>query len=339
MSPTSRRYALAPKASLSLLMLLQLLASPRASGQDASFSQGHWNRLWLNPALAGLEVCPRFYSGYRNQMPSVPGSFISYFASADMMAASTGTGFGLSLASDQPQVGVFSQNSLDLSLSQRVRLSDEASLSLGLQNSLRQRVLDFGNMLLPSMIDPNSGPMHHLGPEGSRSRTYWDMGAGVSAHGPRWLVGASAQNIREAYPFGERNPSTRMQRKLTLHAAGELRVWPGRFGAPSVYLAPSALWQRQGDHRRLSAGGLARYQVLRLGGFLNLFPASGARTATAVLGFHTDWFTFAYSYDWGVGQEAGQTRNAHELSFGMKFECFERKSKRTHVPCPAFMRQ
>ena len=53
------------------------------SAQDYTYSQFYANPLYLNPAMAGSEYCPRLILNYRNQWPSLPEAFVSYSASFD----------------------------------------------------------------------------------------------------------------------------------------------------------------------------------------------------------------------------------------------------------------
>ncbi|MFQ3327045.1 MAG: hypothetical protein ACI8YC_001686, partial [Salibacteraceae bacterium] len=54
--------------------------------QDPIYSQFYSNPLYLNPALAGVERCPRFVMNYRNQWPGISsggGNYVTYSASYD----------------------------------------------------------------------------------------------------------------------------------------------------------------------------------------------------------------------------------------------------------------
>jgi len=69
--------------------------------QDPSFSQFYANRLYLNPAFAGTENCPRVGLSYRNQWPSLDQGFVTYSASYDQRVDALAGGLGLLVMSDE----------------------------------------------------------------------------------------------------------------------------------------------------------------------------------------------------------------------------------------------
>ena len=48
-----------------------------ASAQDPAFSQFYANPLYLNPAFAGTNVCPRVNLNYRDQWPGIGRTYVS----------------------------------------------------------------------------------------------------------------------------------------------------------------------------------------------------------------------------------------------------------------------
>ena len=53
------------------------------NAQDPEFTQFYANPIYLNPAFAGTNICPRVNLNWRNQWPGVSGTFITYSASFD----------------------------------------------------------------------------------------------------------------------------------------------------------------------------------------------------------------------------------------------------------------
>ena len=51
-----------------------------ANAQDPTFTQFYANPLYLNPAFAGSNGCPRFALNYRNEWPQLTGNYVTYSA-------------------------------------------------------------------------------------------------------------------------------------------------------------------------------------------------------------------------------------------------------------------
>ena len=66
-----------------IVTIVLAFAGMRIQAQDALFSQYYANPLYLNPAFAGTNVCPRLAFHFRDQWPSAPGTFMTYSASYD----------------------------------------------------------------------------------------------------------------------------------------------------------------------------------------------------------------------------------------------------------------
>ena len=56
-----------------IISIVLAMAGLRIQAQDAMFSQYYANPLYLNPAFAGTNVCPRLAFHFRDQWPSMPG--------------------------------------------------------------------------------------------------------------------------------------------------------------------------------------------------------------------------------------------------------------------------
>ncbi len=56
---------------LTLLTFAMLSIGQLLYAQDAHFSQYYANPLYLNPAFAGSDICPRVTLNYRNQKPVI----------------------------------------------------------------------------------------------------------------------------------------------------------------------------------------------------------------------------------------------------------------------------
>ena len=61
-----------------------------ANAQDPAFSQFYANPLYLNPAFAGTNECPRVNLNYRDQWPGLGRTFVTSTASYDTRIGQSG---------------------------------------------------------------------------------------------------------------------------------------------------------------------------------------------------------------------------------------------------------
>src|SRR5688572_25484301 len=84
--------------------------------QDPEFSQFYAAPIYTNPAMAGTAFCNRMSAGrisinYRNQWPSLPGTFRSFNASYDQHYEKIGGGIGLMATYDRAGAGLLTTTS------------------------------------------------------------------------------------------------------------------------------------------------------------------------------------------------------------------------------------
>ena len=88
-----------------IVTIVLAFAGMRIQAQDALFSQYYANPLYLNPAFAGTNVCPRLAFHFRDQWPSAPGTFMTYSASYDEHFDKLSGGVGVLLMGDRAGEG------------------------------------------------------------------------------------------------------------------------------------------------------------------------------------------------------------------------------------------
>ena len=73
-----------------LCLIVFVAIGYKAKAQDPAFSQFFANPLYLNPAMAGTDICPRLSLNHRNQWPSIGKTYVTYSASYDQFAEKLG---------------------------------------------------------------------------------------------------------------------------------------------------------------------------------------------------------------------------------------------------------
>src|SRR5256885_13790187 len=93
-----------------ILLGVFILLTVSCFAQDPEFTQFYANPLYLNPAFAGSARCPRIELNYRNQWPSLTGTFVTYSASYDQHVDAISGGLGLLAVSDRAGEGTLNTN-------------------------------------------------------------------------------------------------------------------------------------------------------------------------------------------------------------------------------------
>jgi type IX secretion system PorP/SprF family membrane protein len=325
-----------------LLVLVMMLVVNGLRAQDPHFSQYYANPLYLNPAFAGSNVCPRLVMNYRNQWPSIPGSYVTYNASYDMHFNTLGGGLGIIVSSDRQGEGVLSTQQVALMYSVRIRVTREFFIKAGLQAGFFQKSLDFNKLTFAVQIDSRWGfskPTQEIAPPGGRySTSDVDFAAGILGYSQKFFIGFAAHHlvpVNEAFISGN---ESYLPMKLTGHfgwkipltAAGRNRLRPS-----DPILSPNFLFMQQGVYQQLNYGLYFQQQPFVLGLWYR-HSLQGSDAVIALVGFEYDKFKFGYSYDITVSDLGAASGGAHEISMGLKFNCPQRRVRLNEISCPSF---
>ena len=302
------------------------------SAQDPEFTQFYANPIYLNPAFAGTNICPRVNLNWRNQWPGVSGTFITYSASFDQHSEAIHGGLGLLVTTDQ------AANSLQTTrvsgmYSYQLKISRKFSIRMGMEATFFQKTLDWSKLTFGDMIDPRRGFVLQTGdqPRGG-STAGLDFSAGFLGFSESFYFGFAAHHLTQPNESLIKEQS-KLPMKLTAHAGAMIPL----AGAASQYqtedamISPNIIYRRQAD-----------FQQLNMGLYVKKGPLVGGvwyrnRDAFIVLlGIQSDNLKIGYSYDVTISKLANATAGSHELSFQINFNCRPRKKTFRTISCPSF---
>ena len=121
--------------------------------QDPTFTQFYANPLYLNPAFAGSNKCPRISMNYRNEWPNLSGNYVTYSASYDKYVKNIKGGIGLLATHDQQGRGTISTSMLGLIYSYHLKVNRKFTLLFGARAAYYQKSLDVTKLTFGDMID------------------------------------------------------------------------------------------------------------------------------------------------------------------------------------------
>lgn len=329
--------------SLTMLTVFSLRA------QDPMFTQFYANPLWLNPALAGVERCPRVISNYRNQWPkTVNGgvNYVTYAVSYDQHVDALNGGLGIQVMNDQSGNGVFNNYYISGMYSYNLPVNRKFSMRFGLQGSYIQKNLDWSKLTFGDMIDPRYGFIFQTQETpGLDNAKMADFSAGWLGYSQRFYGGFAVHHMtqpREQFLNGDKNF---LPRKYTVHAGWKIPL-NKRFPKEGS-VSPNFMYVRQGNDLAFNPNanklflGLYAQKGPIVGGVWmrsNTGSIEGFATESFIMlfGLQTDYLRFGYSYDLTISRLTNDTGGSHEISVALLFDCRPKRTKFRYIDCPKF---
>jgi type IX secretion system PorP/SprF family membrane protein len=331
------------KFILLLTVLTVVLFKNEGKAQDPEFSQFYANPLYLNPALAGANICPRIVLNYRNQWPGLAKSFVTYNASYDQYVNKIAGGVGIMVNMDNAGSGILKTTQASLMYAYNLRAGENLYFNLAVQGTFYQKALNWDQLQFGDQIDPQQGfvlPTSETPPDNS-SVTFPDFAAGM-AFGWKGILhgGVAVHHLTQPdMAFYSAN-----ENKLPMKITGHLGMNISLEGAGSAfseqeesqfYIAPNLLYQQQGEFHQLNAGiYVIRLPIIVGGWFRHNFENADA--FIALVGINYKNLRLGYSYDLTLSKLKSNTGGAHEISAAWQFDCIEKRRKLRAIKCPDF---
>ncbi len=309
--------------------------------QDPEFSQFYASPIYTNPAMAGTAICQRTGTAgraainYRNQWPSLAGTFVTTAFSYDQHFDGIDGGVALLAVRDVAGEGLLTTSSLSAIYSYHLPITRKLSMRFGLEAQVMQRKIDFDKLRWEDQIDPLRG---FGGPTAEQFATDVITTPNFSTG---WLIytntfygGIAVHNIIEPVQSFYANDNAILPRRYTIHAGSVIPLT--KRGTSSSSFSPNILFMSQAQFTQMNVGFYLNRGPLVTGlWFRQTFGEAANSDALMILfGFKKDKFKFGYSYDITVDSKRGAAKGSHEISTTIEW-CAKRPSKKHHpIPCP-----
>ncbi|MDG1429239.1 MAG: PorP/SprF family type IX secretion system membrane protein [Crocinitomicaceae bacterium] len=307
------------------------MMSGSVHSQDLEFTQFYSNPIYLNPALAGTNQCPRFAMNYRNQWPSLTGSYVSYAAAYDNYFENINGGIGI-LAVHDVQAKTINSSQLGVMYSYHIQLNRKWTWLLGAKANYWQKFLDWDKLTFGDMIDPRRGFIYQTGdvPRGG-SRGFFDASAGTVLFNKNFNVGFAAHHLNrpnESMIVGE----SKLPMRFTGHMSAYIALGQKSQYKNKTVIMPSVIYTYQNGFQQLNLGTYVKYGAFTVGTWLRNQDAF-----ILTIGVDTKKFKIGYSYDVTVSKlNNGVSGGAHEISLGFNLNCTNRPATFRTISCPSF---
>ena len=312
-----------------------LFISNEASAQDPAFSQFYANPLYLNPAFAGTNECPRVNLNYRDQWPGIGRTYITTSSSYDQHISALGGGVGILVVQDRAGSGNLNTTFASLQYSYRLKINNQFAMKAGFEASYRTIKLDWSELTFGDMIHPRDGFIYGTQEDIDNNRTdkgFPDFSVGLLGYSKNLFFGFAAHHITQ--PDQGFISHSELPTKITIHTGGNIVI--NEFSHNSFTISPNFLYQSQADFQQFNYGVYAKNGPV-VGGLWARHSLKNTDSFIAMIGLIQDSFKFGYSYDITVSDLGNHnTLGAHELSFTLNMPCRTKGKSYNTISCPQF---
>jgi type IX secretion system PorP/SprF family membrane protein len=325
-----------------LVVLILLGFIPGAESQDMNYSQYFSTPIYFNPAYTGLNSGVRARFIYRNQWPSLPISFKSYYFSADLGDRSLpgSGGIGIQINQDTPGAGLINNFGAALTIGVRIPITSFMVTQIGIKAGIMQRRVNWDDLVFASQLDPKYGNVYSSTfiPPDANKRVVPDFGIG----GVLQFINPGG-NISGNIGLGVDHLFKPDVSFLSTGSSLYPRKWVGQFdliistgpGGSSMNSRASdeplkinlgGIYQNQANLNSLQVGlNLLKYNIY-IGAWYKSTMTGVVNSAVALVAgykysFYEDMnIKFMYSYDLQVSGDLQGTGGAHEISLILEFD-------------------
>ncbi|MBI3511068.1 MAG: type IX secretion system membrane protein PorP/SprF [Bacteroidetes bacterium] len=311
------------------ISLLCVLCAGKLSAQDPELTQFYASPIYLNPALAGSNICPRMCMSYRAQWPGIYGTYSTMAFSVDRLAYKVKGGIGLIVVNDRAAKGTLNTTGIGLIYAPTIPLSHTVSVSAAIQAGYWQKTVDWNKLTFGDMIDPKRGFIYNTDEvPGMQRKGNFDLAAGMVLSSRHFFAGVAVHHILQPNE-SFLNGTSILPRKYTAHAGGIIPLGESRYD--ESYISPNVMYQQQGDFKQLDLGIYVKKESI-VGGLWY----RGNDSFILLIGVESGLLKIGYSYDVTVSKLSNATAGSHEITLGYTMKCKPPKRKYRPVSCPSF---
>lgn len=318
------------------------------NAQETPATQQYAQRLFVNPAFAGLLSEYSATAGHRSQWTGTENGFSTQWLSGEYRFEESKTAVGVTVLSDRSAAGGFSRVQAGAMYAYHTKLKPKLDFSAGLQAAYASQRAGFSNLIFEDQLDPD-GTVQQPSAENNRfSRTsYLTVSTGLLLYTNQFWLGVSAQHLN--------NPA--IGNSLHSNLPPLLQVQTGyRFYAKSYFarnhfeeisFIPTFSFAQQRNFKRLDFVFYSVITPVTLGVGYTTLPGTSATSSasafTALAGITYKSFKFGYSYRQPLGQTHVALGPGHEVSLSFQLVDYRKIYKKlgssknyNRIACPEF---
>ena len=302
-----------------------------AIGQDAEFTQFYSNPIYLNPAFAGTNNCPRLSTNHRSQWTGLPNLFNTTSFSYDQNINKIHGGFGVMVLSDRVNNAI-QNNKISGMYSYELKISKKFTLRTGIEASFWQNKFNQNELTFVDMIDPIRGFVYSTASNTlNSSKNGLDFSSGILAYSDKFFLGFSTHHLTEPKQsiFSE---DYKLERKYTVNIGSHFPIgYKNSNGEKNWTVSPNLIFKKQGLNEQLNIGIYGENGAYVLG-----FWYRDNQTYAVLVGAKMGLIKIGYSYDINLSRLYIASSGSHEVSIQINFQCDNKNSTIQSFSCPSF---
>ncbi len=333
---------------ISLVLFLGLfgIVPNSFSQQDMNYSQYFSTPIYYNPAFTGINTGLRARFLFREQWPSAPIDYKSYYFSADIgdRGLPGAGGFGIQITNDTPGAGLINNFSAALTIGVRIPITSFMVSQIGIKAGIMQRSVNWTSLVFADALDAKWGAVYQTSfvPPDANKRTVPDFGIGGILQFSNQdgnitgNVGFAIDHIFKPDVGFLSTGAMPYPRKWVGHFDMVISTGPGGGSTGGMARATDeplkinigGLYQNQAGFNSLQVGlNLLKYNIY-LGAWFKTTMSGIPNSVLAITAgykynFYDDMsLKFMYSYDIQISGALQGTGGAHEIGLALEFGSF-----------------
>jgi type IX secretion system PorP/SprF family membrane protein len=292
---------------LTLVGIFFIMTGTVSAQQDPEFTQFMFNKMYYNPAYAGVEGITHFnmlvrskWTGYASTFDGPGGAPNTQVVTMSSPIYKLKSGFGAYLINDN--LGNLNNLSMMGSYAYHIAIK-ESKLSLGVNLGFFSQSIDF-SQYRPS--DPND-PLLKAGKE---TQVRFDMGAGAYFQAKKYYVSVSISHLATpSFNFGIDNLRNTLQPTLFVMGGYHYDI------SYNLRITPSIMVQSDFEKALINFGAIARLNDKFWGGISYKYQESAALILGMSL-LKSKALEVGYGFDYIVHDREAKQPTSHEIRLG-----------------------
>ncbi|MGE0077226.1 MAG: PorP/SprF family type IX secretion system membrane protein [Bacteroidales bacterium] len=324
-----------------VLILSYLLLHLGVNAQDAHFSQFYSNPLYLAPSFAGSTLGSRIVLNYRDQWPSIPGTFVTSSFSADHYFSKIKSGMGIFFNLNEVGGGKMTTINIGYQYSYKIQVTHDFFVQPGMSAYFYNRQTNYSKLNFADQFFGNEflGTTSEILP--NQSVNHVDFAVSAMGYSDNYWFGVNVDHLLSLSPVLNKDLE---YSDLRFSFFGGVKIITKRTFAryknnETLHLAFNL--RNQSKINQLDIGGYYYKRPVMVGIWYRGIPIgnqySNSDALIYMLGIKFGDFTFNYSYDMTMGELIATTGGSHEISIIYAFQSkFTTKRRFRAIPCPEF---